>query len=245
MGVLGIDIGGSGIKANLVDVETGALLGERHKILTPKPATPQAVAEVVGQMVEHFGGDGPIGCAFPAIVQHGVTLSAANVDDSWVQCDAARLFSERVGRPVRVVNDADAAGIAEEKFGAGRGIDGVVIMLTFGTGIGSALFVDGKLVPNSELGHLQFRGFDAAEDYASARVRDEQSLKWSQWAVRARELLLHLQRLFTPDLLIIGGGLSRKWDKFADILCEGLTTQVVPAQLENQAGIVGAALATK
>jgi polyphosphate glucokinase len=239
--VLGIDIGGSGIKGNLVDVGTGGILGERHKILTPQPATPEAVAGVVAAMVGHFAYTGPVGCTFPAIVRRGVTLSAANVDPAWVGADAESLFFRRTGLRFTVVNDADAAGIAEMAHGAGKGRQGVVLLLTFGTGIGSALFVDGVLVPNTELGHLNFAGFESVEDWAAARVKTDENLSWKEWADRMDLLLHHLDRLFSPDRYIIGGGISRKWDRFAGHLT--VEVETVPAALANEAGIVGAAMA--
>lgn len=241
MSVLGIDIGGSGIKGNLVDVVSGALTAERFKIDTPQPSTPEAVAEVVAQMVTHFGHQGVVGCTFPAIVRRGVTLSAANVDKSWIGTDADALFEERTGLEFHVFNDADAAAIAEMEFGAGRGRRGVVLVLTFGTGIGSGMFVDGVLVPNTELGHLHFDGHAPVEAWAAARVRKDEDLTWEEWGQRVDRFLHHLDRIFSPDLFILGGGVSRKFDEWGHMLTTGV--EAVPAQLENEAGIVGAALA--
>jgi polyphosphate glucokinase len=238
--ILGIDIGGSGIKANLVDEVTGELRGERHKISTPEGALPDAVAAVVGQMAAHFDYHGPVGCTFPAVVKDGHTLSAANVAKEWVGADAAHLFGEATGLPVLVVNDADAAGVAEMSFGAGRGRQGVVIMLTLGTGIGSAIFVDGTLVPNSEFGHLELAGYDPVESWAAARVRDHEGLTWEAWAARVNRLLHYLCRFMSPDLLILGGGVSRRWEKWSRYLDPPV--EVVPAGLRNEAGIVGAAI---
>lgn len=239
----GIDIGGTGMKAAVVDLERGELLTERHRIETPQPATPEAMSEVVASLVEHHGWEGPVGCAFPAVVQHGVVHSAANIDRSWLEVDVDRLFSERLGRHhedgVVMINDADAAGIAEMRFGVGRGRDGVVILLTFGTGIGSGLFVDGVLVPNTELGHLELDGA-VAEHRASAKVRDRERLGWGEWAGRVERYLRHLERLFSPDLFIVGGGASKRapdWLPSVDV-----ATEIVPAQLRNNAGIVGAAI---
>ncbi len=237
--MLGIDIGGSGIKGAPVDLATGELTRDRHKILTPQPSVPEAVAEVVAAMVEHFDWDGPFGCTFPAIVRRGVTLSAANVDAGWIGVDAGALLGKATGLSVTVLNDADAAGIAEMAFGVGRNRDGVVILLTLGTGIGSALFVDGVLVPNTEFGHLQFGGMDA-ERYAAARIRRQEKLSYEQWAGRVDGFLHHLERIFSPDLFIIGGGVSRKIDRYRQYLT--VETELVPALLRNQAGIVGAAL---
>ncbi|MFO7291665.1 MAG: ROK family protein [Actinomycetes bacterium] len=241
MPVLGIDIGGSGIKANVVDLDLGEPVGKRLKVATPQPSTPEAVAGAVADLVKRFDVDGPIGCTFPAVVLDGVTMTAANVDESWIGTDAAALFREALGRPVTVVNDADAAGLAEMSYGAGKGREGVVICLTFGTGIGSALFTHGVLVPNTEFGHLHFRGFESVEDWAAASARDREKLSWEEWGSRVDEYLRYLERIFTPDLMIIGGGVSRRFDQFADYIhtrCE-----VVPAKLRNEAGIVGAAMA--
>lgn len=240
MKMFGIDVGGSGIKGAPVDLEQGDLARERHKVATPHPSYPEAVAAKAKEVVTHFQWEGPVGIAFPAVVTDGVTRSAANVDAAWIDCDAATLFSEVLGLPVTVVNDADAAGIAELAFGAGRGHGGVVILLTLGTGIGSALFVDGHLVPNTELGHLELRGKDA-EHRASSRAREVHGLSWQHWAERLDEYLAHVERLFSPDLIIIGGGISRKSDKFLPLL-KGLRAEVVPAMLLNNAGIVGAAM---
>lgn len=239
--VIGIDIGGSGIKGNLVDLDLGEPIGERLKVATPDPSTPEAVGDVIQEMVEHFGVPGPVGCTFPAVVRHGVTMSAANVDDSWIGTDAAALFSSVTGRKVTVVNDADAAGLAEMSFGSGRNRDGVVICLTFGTGIGSAVFTHGVLVPNTEFGHLEFRGFESVEDWAAARVKDDEGLSWSEWAERVDAYLQHLERVMSPDLFVIGGGVSRKFDRYASDL--HTSCEVVAATLRNEAGIVGAAMA--
>lgn len=240
-GVLGIDIGGSGIKGNLVDPSTGALLAQRHKIPTPQPSKPQPVSNVVKAMVEHFEYEGLVGCTFPAIVRRGVTLSAANVHKSWIGTDAAAQFSEATGCDVTVVNDADAAGIAEVSFGAGKGVAGTVFVLTFGTGIGSGMLVDGLLVPNTELGHLNFAGHDSVEDWASSRAKEDEGISYKEWAGRVSQYLRHLDRLFSPDLFVIGGGISRKWKKFSDYLDVAVPT--VRAELQNEAGIVGAAMA--
>jgi polyphosphate glucokinase len=242
MQIMGIDIGGSGIKGALVDIEKGELVTERHRIPTPSPATPDAVTDVVAELVQHFEWNGAIGCTFPAIIKDGVAHSAANVDQAWIGTDAQRLIQRKTGDPVRVLNDADAAGVAEMAFGAGRGKNGVVIMLTVGTGIGSAIFLDGQLVPNSELGHVEIRGKDG-EDRASDRIREEKDLSWKKWAKRLDEYLRHIEFLFSPDLFIIGGGVSKKYNKYFPYL--KLKTEIVPAQLRNNAGIVGAAMAAR
>lgn len=237
--LLGIDIGGSGIKGALVDPRTGELLTERHRLETPDGAAPDAVAETVAEIVRFFGYDGPVGCTFPAIVKGGVTLSAANVDKRWIGLDADALLTKATGLEVHLVNDADAAGQAEVAFGAGRDQNGVVILLTFGTGIGSAMFLDGKLVPNTELGHLYLEGGQEAEAWAADRVRKAEDLHWKKWGARVSTYLQHLEFIFSPDLLIIGGGVSKKSEKFMEFI--DLKTPVVPAKLLNEAGIVGAA----
>jgi polyphosphate glucokinase len=237
---LGIDIGGSGIKGNLVDTSTGALLAERYRIDTPQPSKPDAVAEVVGRIVQHFEVSQPFGCTFPAVIKGGLALSAANVDQSWIGTDARALFSKVSGQEVVVINDADAAGVAEMSFGAGRDRTGVVILLTLGSGIGSAVFVDGTLVPNTEFGHLELRGHSPVEDWAAASVKDDKNLSWSAWAKRVDRLLSHLEQIFSPDLFIIGGGVSRKWDTWSKYLTTAV--EIVPAVLRNEAGIVGAAI---
>jgi len=235
----GIDIGGSGMKAAPVHVATGELAAERHKIPTPQPATPTAMAPVVVELVEHFGWTGTVGVTFPGVVRRGVIHSAANVDKSWLGTDADALFTEACGHDVYVANDADAAGLAEVRFGAGRGVRGVVIVLTFGTGIGSALFVDGVLVPNTELGHLEVDGKDA-EKRAAASARDREKLSWKDWSERVQRYLEVVVALFSPSLIVVGGGASRKADKWVPYLDVGV--DIVPAALENEAGIVGAAL---
>jgi polyphosphate glucokinase len=238
--VLGIDIGGTGIKGAPVDVEKGELVGDRLRIPTPEGGSPGDVARVVAEIVAHFDTTGPVGCTFPAVVQHGIARTAANVDPAWIGTNAQELFQEQVPRPFVVVNDADAAGIAEMQFGVGQGVKGTVMMITLGTGIGSALFTDGVLVPNTEFGHLDIRG-KAAEARASEKVREDHDLGWDKWAKRVNEVLAHLEALLCPDLFIIGGGVSKKSDKFLPHL--DTRADVVPAQLLNQAGIVGAALA--
>ncbi|MER5484462.1 polyphosphate--glucose phosphotransferase [Streptomyces sp. NPDC002812] len=244
MEIFGVDIGGSGIKGAPVDLNRGDLAQERHKVLTPQPATPDGVAGCVVEVVRHFDWDGPVGVTFPGVVTGGVTRSAANMDKAWVGVDTAALLSSRLdGRPVTVLNDADAAGVAEMAYGAGRGVDGTVILLTLGTGIGSALFTDGHLVPNSELGHLELKGHDA-ETRASVKAKEDGDLTWEHWARRVGKYLAHVEMLFSPDLFIIGGGVSRKPDKFLPLI-EGVRARIVPAELQNNAGIVGAAMAAR
>jgi len=238
--VLGIDIGGTGIKAAPVDTATGELMADRQKLATPLPATPDAVSTVVEELVKTFGWTGQTGITFPGVVTGGVIRTAANVDHSWIGVDAAKTFGASSQLTVTVINDADAAGVAEMRFGAGKGVAGTVLLLTLGTGIGSALFIDGTLVPNTEFGHIQIRGKDA-EKRASEHAREEHDLSWGAWAGRVDEYLEHMEMLLSPDLIIIGGGVSRKSGKFLPLLT-GLRAKVVPAALQNDAGIVGAAL---
>ncbi|WNI29515.1 polyphosphate--glucose phosphotransferase [Streptomyces sp. ITFR-6] len=241
MEIFGVDIGGSGIKGAPVDLERGDLARDRHKVLTPHPATPDDVAGCVAEVVGHFDWSGPVGITFPGVVTSGVTRSAANVDKGWIDLDARTLLSDKLGLPVTVLNDADAAGIAEMTFGAGRGRKGTVIVLTLGTGIGSALFIDGRLVPNTELGHLELNGHDA-EKHASTKAKEDEDLSWHHWAHRVQKYLVHVEMLFSPELFIIGGGVSRKADKFLPLI-EHVRAEMVPAELQNNAGIVGAAMA--
>jgi polyphosphate glucokinase len=239
---LGIDIGGTGIKGAPVDTSTGELLADRHRVLTPQPATPEAVAAVVAEIARHFDWTGPLGATFPAVVKEGVVSTAANVDRSWIGTDAASLLSRACGDvPVTVLNDADAAGIAEMRFGAGRGRTDTVVMVTLGTGIGSALFVQGELLPNTELGHLVIRGKEA-EQRASESVREREQLSWKQWAKRLNEYFAHLEALHWPDLIVVGGGVSKKHDKFLPLL--HTRAELVPARLLNEAGIIGAAVSS-
>jgi polyphosphate glucokinase len=238
--VLGIDIGGSGIKAAPVDVTTGKLVAARVKVLTPHPAVPGAVADVVQDLAKGFGWTGPAGITFPGVVINGTIMTAHNLDTTWIGRDAGELFADATGLDVRVLNDADAAGVAEMKFGAGAGESGTVAMLTFGTGIGSALFREGVLVPNTEFGHIEIHGKDA-ETRASQRAKELHDLSWGKWAGRVDDYMDHLEALLAPDLFIVGGGISRQADKFLPLL--SLRARVVAAALHNDAGIVGAAMA--
>jgi polyphosphate glucokinase len=239
--VFGVDIGGSGIKGAVVDTGTGELVTERVRFVTPHPSTPHAVAQVVAELVNGADWHGRVGATFPAVIKNGVARTAANVDPSWIGTDVDKVFTDAVGAgEVIVLNDADAAGIAEARFGAAKGVPGVVIMLTFGTGIGSALLLDGKLVPNTEFGHLELDGHDA-EKRAAASVRDEHNMSYKVWAKRVERYMKHVERLFTPDLFVVGGGISKKADKWVPLL--NLATPVKPAELQNDAGIVGAAMA--
>lgn len=238
--VLGIDIGGSGIKGAIVDAITGSLLTERVRIETPQPATPAAVVETIHQLVNDLKWNGPIGCGFPAVIQHGVAKTAANVDPSWIGINIENLVTESTKCQTKVINDADAAGLAEVKFGAGKNINGVVLMITIGTGIGSALFIDGKLVPNTEFGHLYYKDI-VAERYCSDAARKRYELEWDVWTERFNKYLKHLERTINPDLFILGGGISKKPEKFMPFL--SIDTELKIAEQQNNAGIVGAAMA--
>ncbi len=239
--VLGIDIGGSGIKGAPVDLIAGDFAADRLRIPTPQPSTPEAVADVVARIVDHFSdliGDSPVGITIPAVVTHGVVRLAANIDSSWVGAAAADLFAQRLGRPVALTNDADAAGIAEAKFGVAKGNDGIVLLTTLGTGIGSALIHRGVLVPNTELGHLEIDGYDA-EKRAAASIRTAENLSYAEYVPRLQRYYEVVEKLFWPDLFVVGGGVSKDADKFLPYL--KLQTPIVPAALRNRAGIIGAA----
>ena len=238
--VLGIDIGGSGIKAAPVNTNDGLMLEPRQRISPPIPATPESVSSVIAEIARHFRWKGPIGCGFPAVIQNGVAKTAANIDNSWMGTNVNKVFSKATGLPVYVVNDADAAGLAEMKFGAGQGVRGLVLLCTIGTGIGTVIINNGRLVPNTELGHIEFKGMDA-EKYVSDATRKAEDLTWEKWALRFNEYLIAVEKLIWPDLIILGGGASKKGDKFLQYL--DLKTPVVPAELLNNAGVVGAALA--
>lgn len=237
---LGIDVGGSGIKGALVDLATGTLIGSRRRVATPSPATPRAVAKAVARLVSRAEWRGPLGCTVPSVVRGGVVHTAANIHSSWVGTDGVALLSAATGLPVTLLNDADAAGIAEMNLGAGRTRRGVVLVLTFGTGIGSALFVEGRLVPNMELGHLVMWGGDA-EHRAAAGAKTAEDLSWAKWARRVDKYLAYVERLLWPDLIIVGGGVSRVHQQWVPLL--HTRAEIIPARFRNNAGIIGAALA--
>ncbi|MCO6005609.1 ROK family protein [Actinoallomurus purpureus] len=241
MEILGVDIGGSGIKGAPVDVEKGEFTQDRLRLTTPEGAPPQEVARVVAEIVAHFGWEGPVGVTFPGVVTGGVVRTAANLGDAWIDLAARDLFAEASGVPVTLLNDADAAGIAEMTFGVGRDRPGTVLMLTLGTGVGTALFLDGRLVPNTELGHIEIRGKDA-ERRASAHAREVHEWDWQDWSKRLGEYLRRIEDLLWPSLIIVGGGVSKKADRFLPLL-KDVRTPVVPAELHNDAGIIGAAMA--
>ncbi len=242
MEALGIDIGGSGIKGAPVNITTGKLLAPRFRLTTPKPSTPPAVAETIKVICGKFNWSGLVGCGFPAAIQHGIVRTAANVDDSWINTQGETLFAKATGLQVKLTNDADAAGMAEIEFGAGKGKTGVIFIITIGTGIGTALFVDGNLVPNTELGHIRMKGMDA-EFWTSDSARKREGLTWRRWAKRFNRYLNYLDALFWPDLFIVGGGAAKKHEKFLPLL--HTRCPVVPAKFHNNAGIVGAALTTR
>ena len=239
MHILGVDVGGTGIKTAVVETQTGELISEHKRIPTPQPATPENIAISLAQVVADLAWSGPIGCGFPATVHHGVAYSASNIDPSWINTDAQTLFSQATGQPCFVVNDADAAGMAEMRFGAGQNNHGVTILLTIGTGIGSAVFVNGQLHPNTELGHVRF-GDSIAECYCAESVRIKQNLSWQEWGIRFNEYLNHLEFVFNPDRFIIGGGIAEHIVQFQLYL--HTKALVLPARSLNQAGIIGAAL---
>jgi polyphosphate glucokinase len=240
MQILGIDIGGTGIKGAPVETEIGELLAERFRLLTPEGAKPIAVAEVVSEVAKHFEWKSYIGCGFPAVMREGVAETAANISSKWIGTNVVQLFEEATQCRVHVVNDADAAGLAEMTFGVGKGVKGVVLMITIGTGLGSALFVDGKLVPNTELGHIEVECVDA-ETTASDEVRKQHDLSWKKWAKRLDKYLNTLEKLLSPDLMILGGGAVKNQDQFMPHLT--VHTKIIVAEFGNDAGIFGAALA--
>ena len=244
--LIGMDIGGTGIKGGLVDQSQGKVLGEPVCVPTPRPATPDAVAQAVALVVGHLAlhpqalsTHAPVGVSFPGIIRHGVVHSAANMDESWLKTDINQLLSARLGRPVKVINDADAAGLAETRYGAGVGVSGIVLMITLGTGIGSALIHSGQLVPNTELGHLEIDGFKA-ETRTSAVARERQRLSWEEYSDLLQRYLSHLEFLLSPELFIIGGGISQRASEYLPYL--KLQTPIAPAILRNEAGIVGTAI---
>ena len=242
--VLGVDVGGTGIKSALVDLESGELASERIALKTPNPSTPNGIFDVISQVTEELEWNGPIGCGFPAVVKNGVTLTAANVSKEWVGFDALQVLKKMTAGPVGIVNDADAAGLAEMRFGAGRPFNraggGTVVMITLGTGIGSGLFVEGNLSPNTELGHIELDGYDA-EDRAATVIREKERLSWMEWGERVNRYFQALEFLLNPDVIIVGGGVSAASEKFFPYI--QVKTRLLPAQLYNDAGIIGAALA--
>lgn len=238
---LGFDVGGSGIKSALVDLTDGSLVSERLRVDTPQPATPQACAQALGTQLAEYDYEGPLGIGFPSVISNGTVETANNIDPEWVGYKAADFFAGVTGRDTIVLNDADAAALAEAAFGAAAGVDGMVLTITFGTGIGSGLLVDGELVPNLELGQIELEGHVPAESYFAAKVRRRENLDWDTWGDRANRYLSHIDFVFNPDLIVVGGGLVKHWDKFAHTFDDKLP--LVPAEMGNNAGLVGAALA--
>lgn len=241
MEVLGIDIGGSGVKGAVINIDTGELATNRLRIATPQPSKPEAVIKVIKEIVDHFSYQGPIGVGFPGVVMNGVTMTAANVDDGWLNYPAAESISKATGCQVYVGNDADVAAIGEMRYGAGRDVAGVVMIFTLGTGIGSAMFLNGHIVPNMELGHIYQRNRKLdVEHFASDRARKREDLSWKEWGARLDRYFKYIEMLFSPDMIIIGGGISKKHEKFLHYI--QVRAKVVPAQLLNEAGIIGAAI---
>ncbi len=237
----GIDVGGSGVKGGIVDLDTGQLIGDRFKLPTPQPSTPDAVAATIAKVVEHFDWTGPLGVTYPGVITHGVVRTAANVDKTWIGTDVNDVYSRALGgRPVTVLNDADAAGLAEQRFGAGKDVDGVIALLTFGTGIGSAVIHHGLLLPNTEFGHIEVGGKEA-EHRAASSVKENKDWSYERWTQEVTKVLVAVENAIWPDLIIVGGGISRKADKWVPLLKN--RTPVVAAALQNSAGIVGAAMA--
>ena len=240
--ILGIDVGGTGVKGAIVDIHKGELITPRFRLDTPQPATPQAISESVNAIKDHFNYSGPIGCGFPSVIQQGIVRTATNIDKAWIGVNIVSIFGKATNCPVSVINDADAAAKAEIQFGAGQSQKGITMMITIGTGIGTAIFTDGALVPNTELGHIIMPGHTAiAERYTSKMARKREDLSWEVWGKRFNEYLNYLYPLFYPDLIILGGGTSKRFELFEEYL--QVPTRVVPAELKNEAGIVGAALA--
>ena len=229
------------MKAAEVDIDAGVIVSDKFRIPTPKPATPEAMADVVRQLTEHFDWTGPVGVGFPGVIQNGAVRTAANLHKSWIDVDGDAVFTKASGCDVAMINDADAAGLAEALFGAGKGVAGTVILLTLGTGIGSAVITDGKLVPNTEFGHLMMDG-KIAEDRASSRAKDEKDMSFKDWGKELEKVMMEIEKLFWPKLFVLGGGISKQFDEFEKYL-DDVRTPIVPANMLNRAGIVGAALA--
>lgn len=241
MEILGIDVGGSGMKAALVNTETGEMLSKRHRIPTPKSRTPEAMAEVIAQLVKHFDYSGPVGCGFPTVIKNGICKSAGNLDDSWVGVDVNKLFEDATGQQFSVVNDADAAGYAVINHGIGKGLEGLVLIITIGTGLGSGAFVNGELLPNFELGQIPYKKYKKIETWAAGSAMEREELSYQKWGKRFNKFLNIVNLIVAPDHIILGGGASKDWDQYKD--CIDVDTPVIAAQLKNHAGIIGAAMA--
>ena len=241
MEILGIDVGGSGIKGALINMETGEMITERFRIPTPKSRKPKPMAEVVAKIVKHFDYSGPIGCGFPTVIKNGICKTPGNLHKRWAGVNVNELFSEATGLPVTVVNDADAAGYASMNFGVGRGKEGLVLMITIGTGLGSGAFYNGELIPNFELGQIPYKKYDKIELWAAASAKEREELSYKKWGKRFNVFLEFVELIVSPDLIILGGGTSKDWDEFKDYI--SIETPVIPAELQNHAGIIGAAAA--
>lgn len=241
MEVLGIDVGGSGIKGAMVHMETGEMRSPRFRIPTPQPRKPEAMAEVVAQIVEHFGYKGPVGCGFPSVIKNGVCKSKGNLHKSWVGQNVEELFTAATGNDFTVINDADAAGYAAMNYGIGRNMKGFVVMITIGTGLGSGAFLDGRLIPNFELGQIPYKEFDKIETWAAASAKERENLSYKKWGKRFNKFLKLVELIVSPDTIILGGGTSKDWEEFKDYIT--VDTPVIPAGLQNHAGIIGAATA--
>ena len=240
---LGVDIGGSGIKSALVDLDEGSLLTERLRVDTPQPATPEACTTALKKQMAEYDYEGPLGVGFPAVIRDGIVETANNIDPAWIGLEVADVFGAATSMSTTVINDADAAALAEAEFGVAAGVSGMVLTITFGTGIGSGLLVDGELVPNLELGQIELEGHVPAESHFSAKARRSEDLDWDEWGARANRYLRHVDAVFNPDLMVIGGGLTKHWDKYSHAFDDRLP--LVPAEMGNNAGIVGAALAAR
>jgi polyphosphate glucokinase len=238
-----VDVGGSGIKSALVDLDEGSLVTERLRVDTPQPATPEACTGALKTQMAEYDYDGPLGVGFPAVIRDGIVETANNIDPDWIGLEVGEVFGSATGLATTVINDADAAALAEAEFGAAAGVRGMVLTITFGTGIGSGLLIDGELVPNLELGQIELEGYVPAESHFSAKARRRENLDWDEWGERANRYLRHVDSVFNPDLMVIGGGLAKHWDKYSHTFDDRLP--LVPAEMGNNAGIVGAALAAR
>jgi len=243
MTLLGIDVGGSGIKGALVNSETGEMISERFRIPTPIPRTPEAMTDVIAQIVEHFDYKGKVGCGFPTIIKNGVCKATGNLDKSWLGVNVEKLLEKKTGLDFTVINDADAAGYATMNYGTGKGEKGFVVMITIGTGLGSGAFLDGRLIPNFELGQIPYRKFDKIEKWAAGSAKDREKLSYKKWGKRFNTFLEYVELIVSPDLIILGGGASKDFDEFKSKI--KIDTKVIPAKLQNHAGIIGAAVATQ
>lgn len=243
MEILGIDIGGSSLKGAIVNVETGEINTATHRIPTPEAREPEGIALAVKQMLDHFNYTGIVGCGFPTIVKNGICKHEGNLSKEWVNVDVDALFEKTTGTQFTVINDADAAGLAEVKFGAGRGKEGFVLMITVGTGLGSGAYIDGELIPNFELGQIPYKDFEKIEEWAASSIKTEQNLSYEEWGSRFNVFLNYIHKILNPDVILVGGGISNDWDKFEKYL--KVDTPLIPAELRNNSGILGAAIAAK